>query len=192
LASQGLKMAAAGQLLQENPVKARQLLEQLTAQNEATVAEIRRLVYELRPAALDDLGLVGAVRDYASSLNSADRDSPRLHVEIQAPAGDLPSLPAAIEVAAYRISTEALTNIARHAQARRASACFSLEESNRVRKLHLEIVDDGIGLPENHKSGVGLISMQERAEELGGNLVIESSARQGTHITADLPLVEAA
>src|SRR5690606_23164784 len=145
---------AAVQLLQEHPLKARRLLEELAAQNEATVAEIRRLIYELRPATLDDLGLVGAVRAYASSLGGGAQEAARLHVEIRAPAGDLPSLPAAIEVAAYRISTEALTNIARHAQARRVSVSFSLDESKRIQKLHVEIVDDGIGLPQNHKSGV--------------------------------------
>jgi signal transduction histidine kinase len=192
LASQGLKMAAVGQLLQEDPVKARQLLEELTAQNEATVAEIRRLVYELRPTALDDLGLVGAVRDYASSLKSGAQDSPRLHVEVQAPAGDLPSLPAAIEVAAYRISTEALTNIARHAQARRAAVSFGLVSGHPTRNLHLEIIDDGIGLPKDYSAGIGLISMRERAEEVGGNFLIDSSPGQGTRVVANLPLPEAA
>ena len=190
LASQGLKMAAASQLLQEDPVKARLLLEELAAQNAATVAEIRRLVYELRPAALDDLGLVGAVRDYASGLKGGAQDSSRLKVDVQAPAGGLPTLPAAIEVAVYWIATEGLTNIARHARARHAEVSFVLNAAKHTRKLHLEIVDDGIGLPENHRSGIGLISMRERAEEVGGNLVVESSPRQGTRVVADLPLVD--
>ncbi len=191
LASQGLKMAAAGQLLQVNPAAARRLLEELTAQNEATVAEIRRLVYELRPAALDDLGLEGAVRDYASDLKSGARDSPRLHVDVHAPVGGLPPLPAAIEVAVYRISTEALTNVARHAQARRAVVSFSLASANHDRKLHLEITDDGNGLPADCRSGIGLISMRERAEEVGGRLLVESSPGQGTRVLAELPVAEA-
>lgn len=190
LASQGLKMAAASQLLQDNPDKARQLLEELAAQNEATVAEIRRLVYELRPAALDDLGLVGAVCDYASGLKAGARNSPRLQVDVQAPADGLRPLPAAIEVAAYRISTEALTNVARHAQARCATVSFALVAANDVRTLHVEIVDDGIGLPGDHRAGIGLISMRERAEEVGGNFLIESPPRKGTRVVADLPLVE--
>lgn len=190
LASLGLKMAAAGRLIHYNPDKARQLLEELAAQNEATVAEVRRLIYELRPAALDNLGLVGAVRDYASDLKGGAPDSPRLQVEIMAPAAGLPSLSAAIEVAAYRIATEALTNVARHAQARHVAVSFSLSASNGLRKLHLEIVDDGIGLPVEHRSGIGLISMKERAEEMGGNFLIESSAREGVRVVADLPLTE--
>jgi len=190
LASQGLKMAAVAELLQEDPAMAQQLLEELAVQNEATVAEIRRLVYELRPAALDDLGLVGAVRDYASALRSSAQNSPHLQVDVKTPDGELPDLPAAIEVAAYRISIEALTNVARHARAHRVEVSFDLEATNHIRKLHLEIVDDGIGLPEDHQSGVGLISMHERAEELGGHLVIESAVQRGTRVTADLPLVE--
>jgi len=192
LASQGLKMAAVGQLLQEDPVRVRQLLEELTTQNEVTVAEIRRLVYALRPPALDDLGLVSAVRDYASGLKSGARDSPRLHVAVQAPADGLPPLPAAIEVAAYRIAVEALTNVARHARARHATLAFTLLSANQVRKLQLTIQDDGIGLPEEHKSGVGLISMRERADEVGGSLLFESSPGQGTRVVAHLPLVEVA
>lgn len=190
LASQGLKMAAVSQLIDDDPDKARQLLEALAAQNEATVAEIRRLVYELRPAALDDLGLVGAVRDFATGLKGGTQASPRLKVDVQAPAGGLPTLPAAIEVAAYRIATEGLTNIARHARARHAEVSFVLSVANHTRKLHLEIIDDGIGLPESPRAGVGLISMRERAEEVGGHLLIESSPGQGTHVVADLPLVD--
>jgi two-component system NarL family sensor kinase len=192
LASQGLKMAAVSQLIDDDPDKAQQLLEELAAKNEITVAEIRRLVYELRPAVLDDLGLVGAVQDYASGLKGGTQNSPRLKVDVQASAEGLPSLPAAVEVAAYRISTEALTNVARHAQARHAKVSFVLNSTNRAQKLHLEIVDDGIGLPENQKSGIGLISMRERAEEVGGNFLVKSSLGQGTRVVADLPLVEVA
>ncbi len=190
LASQGLKMAAVTQLLHDDPAKAQRLLEELIARNESTVAEVRRLVYELRPASLDDLGLVGAVRDYASGLKGGAKDAPRLRADVQVPSGGLPSLPAAIEVAAYRISTEALTNVARHARARQARVSFTLNGSNHSRKLHLEIVDDGIGLPASQRSGIGLISMRERAEEVGGQLLIESFPGQGTRVVADLPLVD--
>ena len=190
LASQGLKMAAVSKLLQDNPATAQRLLEELTVQNEMTVAEIRRLVYDLRPAALDDLGLVEAVRDYASGLGVGSQVSPRLQVDVQAPGAGLRSLPAAIEVAAYRIATEALTNVARHARARRAAVSFSLVSANHSQELHLEIADNGIGLTGDHRSGIGLISMRERAEELGGNFIIESSPGQGTRVIADLPLAK--
>ena len=192
LASQGLKMAAASQLLQDSPDEARRLLEELAVQNEATVAEIRRLVYELRPAALDDMGLVGAVGDYASGLGGGAHNNRRLRVDVQASADSLPPLPAAIEVAAYRIVTEALTNVARHAQARRAAVSFTLLSANHSQQLHLEIVDDGIGLPDDHRAGIGLISMRERAVEVGGHFLVESSPGRGTRVVADLPLAEIA
>ncbi|MDX1615607.1 MAG: histidine kinase [Candidatus Promineifilaceae bacterium] len=192
LASQGLKIAAASQLLQENPARAQSLLEELADQNEATVTEIRRLVYDLRPAALDDLGLVGAVREYASALRDDGLDSPRLQVEVRAPGDGLPPLPAAIEVAAYRISTEALTNVARHAQARRTAVTFTVFSSNHEQELQLEIVDDGLGLPVEHRSGVGLVSMRERAEEVGGDFLIDSPPGRGTRVLARLPLAEEA
>ncbi|HSG14800.1 MAG TPA: histidine kinase [Anaerolineae bacterium] len=190
LASQGLKMAAVSQLLQDDPAKSRQLLEELAVQNQATVAEIRRLVYELRPAALDHLGLVAAVRDYASGLKGGAQDSPRLKTDVHAPVGGLPLLPAAIEVAAYRISIEALTNVARHARARQAKVSFALNAANHTRSLHLEIMDDGVGMQEGQRAGIGLISMRERAEEIGGNLLIESFAGRGTRVVANLPLVD--
>ncbi len=191
LASQGLKIAAVAQLLEDDPLQAQVLLEELAAQNEATVAEIRRLVYELRPAALDDLGLVGAVRDYASGLRGGPQDSRRVRVEVQAQAATLTGLPAAIEVAAYRIATEALTNIARHARARQARVSLAVMADNRGRRLHLEIVDDGIGLPAAHRAGIGLISMRERAEEVGGRFHLGSTPGRGTREVADLPLGEA-
>ncbi len=132
---------------------------------------------------------MAAVRDYATGLKVSARFSTQLKVDVQTPTGDLPSLPAAIEVAAYRISTEGLTNINRHAQARHAVVSFALDAGNPTRNLHLEIADDGVGFKENHRSGVGLISMYERAEEVGGKLFIESSPGKGTRIIADLPLV---
>ena len=94
----------------------------------------------------------------------------------------LPALPAAVEVAAYRISQEALANVARHAQAHICRIHLWLDDA-----LHLLITDDGIGLPEKHRSGVGLLSMRERAEELGGSCSIESTGSLGTCVSALLP-----
>ena len=67
---------------------------------------------------------------------------------------------------------------------------FAVASGNPVQNLHVEIVDDGIGLPRDHKTGIGLVSMRERAEEVGGHFLIESSSGQGTRVVAELPLAE--
>ena len=190
LASQGLKMAAAAQLMKDSPAEAQRLLEELAAQNEAAVAEIRRLVYNLRPAALDDLGLVGAVRDYAAGLQAGAGENGKLQIEVEAPQAGLPPLPAAVEAAAYRIAVEALTNVARHAQAGRSAVSFALKGSGPGQILQVEITDNGVGLPPDGKKGVGLISMRERAEEVGGSLFIQSAPGRGSRVLARLPLMD--
>ena len=178
LASLTLKLDAARNLLGHDPTEAEQLLVDLKAQVQAAIADIRRLVYELRPPALDELGLVGALREHAVSHSTAD--GPRISVEALE---SLPPLPAAVEVAAYRIALEALTNVARHAQAQECVIRLALDDA-----LQLEITDDGIGLPKGYQAGVGLTSMRERAAELGGACVIEARPEGGTRVLARLPL----
>lgn len=95
----------------------------------------------------------------------------------------MPRLPAAIEVPAYHIALEAVTNAIRHAQARHCAVMVDAQDG----RLHLTISDDGRGLPTNYQPGIGLASMQERAEELGGSCQIESSENGGTRVTAVLP-----
>jgi signal transduction histidine kinase len=187
LASQGLKLAAARQLLGRDPAAADLLLAQVMSQNESTVADVRRLVYALRPPALDELGLVEAIRDHALGLDCDASLVEALYIQVEPPAQGLPPLTAAVEVAAYRIALEALTNVTRHAYARRCLIRFSLETSSRPVVLLLEILDDGVGLPENPRSGVGLSSMRERAEEVGGSISIERAAGGGTRVVARLP-----
>jgi signal transduction histidine kinase len=109
-----------------------------------------------------------------------------LRVVVDAPE-QLPPLPAAVEVAAYRIALEALTNVVRHAQAHTCCIRLSLADA-----LQLEITDDGRGLPAEVRAGVGLTSMQERAAELGGTWSIERLAEHGTRVLARLPLAEVA
>jgi|GEM_PF-90124 len=186
LASQGLKLAAAKHLVDSNPAEARSLLDQMMAQNETTVAEIRRLVYNLRPPALDERGLVEAVRDVVSGLDGSSAGSNGLCIEVESSSADLPALPAAVEVAAYRIALEALTNVTRYAEAQNCTIRFALENG----LLRVEVADDGVGFPESVKPGVGLRSMRERAEELGGMLTIQSGIEDGTRIVAELPIVE--
>jgi signal transduction histidine kinase len=188
LASLAHKHDAARDLLVEDPVAADALLNELKAKTRETISDIRRLVYDLRPPALDQLGLISAIREQAANhgLRTEERtnNTNGITFSIEAPE-HLPPLPAAVEVAAYRIAQEALTNVARHAQAARTcSARLSLDND----ELRLEIVDDGAGLPTDCRAGVGLISMRERAAELGGTCVVVPALSGGTRVTAHLPL----
>jgi signal transduction histidine kinase len=184
LASVGLKVAAAKQLLRHDTDSVASLLDQVLAQNQETVREVRRLVYDLRPPVLDERGLAEAIR--AHLLNS---QSGGLQIEVgELPIG-LPPLPAAVEVAAYRIALEALTNVIRHAQAGHCTIRFAQIGNGGTTALQIEIVDDGIGLPRELRVGVGLRSMRERAEELGGTYVLESGMGGGTRVCVKIPLI---
>ncbi len=144
LASQGLKIAAVSHLLDSEPEGARKLLEYLARQNEATVAEFRRPVYDLRAPELDELGLAGAVREYATGLNVRTEDGTRLRVDVRQADEGFARLPADIEVAAYRIATEALTNVMRHARAHHCTVTLRID-SGRNSSLFLEIADHALG-----------------------------------------------
>jgi signal transduction histidine kinase len=187
LASQGLKLAAVKQLLENNPTAAIPLLDQVMTQNQSTVGEVRRLVYGLRPPALDELGLVAALRDYVAGMDGKST----LQIEVIEPPQGLPPLSAAVEVAAYRIILEALTNVIRHAQAQHCTIQLSLDQTASAAALQVEIRDDGIGLPGTPRAGVGTRSMRERAEELGGTCIIESGKGNGTHVCVKIPFSEA-
>ncbi|MBE2198728.1 MAG: sensor histidine kinase [Anaerolinea sp.] len=180
LASQTFAIDAILDLLENNPTEAARLLHALKAQNQATVTEIRRLVYALRPPALDELGLAGALQAHTAQLHNPHS----LQIQIVARPEPLPPLSAAVEVAAYRIALEAMTNAARHAQAHNCVVHLQAEDL----RFTLSVVDDGRGLEPNGRTGVGFHSMRERAEELGGRLSIESGEKGGTRVTAVLPL----
>jgi signal transduction histidine kinase len=180
LAALGLKLETARNRLRPDP-QADALLADLAERTQAAVADIRRLVYALRPQALDELGLVGALRQVASgapALRSGGRG-----VELEAP-DRLPPLPAAVEVATYRIAQEALTNVVRHSYAQTCTIRLQLAGGG----LRLSIDDDGTGLPADRRVGVGLTSMRERAEELGGTFGIEPRPGGGTCVQVLLPL----
>jgi signal transduction histidine kinase len=108
-------------------------------------------------------------------------------VILDAPDEDLADLPAAAEVACYRIVTEALTNVTRHAHASRCSVRIQLDHD-----LDVDVSDDGVGLPDGWRTGVGIASMRERVAELGGTLVIEPCLPHGTRISARLPAQDSA
>lgn len=154
------------------------LFADLVSRTQDAVADIRRLVYALRPPALDELGLAGALGEVAAQYQSGE-----LRMSVEAPC-PLPALPAAVEVAAYRIGQEALANVVRHAA---AHTCVLRLDMDRT-ALCLEIVDDGRGFPAELRAGVGLASMRERAAELGGSCAIESVSSGGTRVRARLPL----
>jgi signal transduction histidine kinase len=156
--------------------RANALLGSATEQVQAMIGEIRRLIYDLRPPALDELGLVDSLRGIASR-----QTPPATTVTVDTPDA-LPPLPAAVEVAAYRIVQEALTNVARHADAQFCSVRLSVQPD----ALLVEISDDGQGI-DGHRIGVGLHAMQERAAELGGICRITSARGRGTIVAARLP-----
>lgn len=183
LAGFTLTVGAARNLLARDPTTADVLLADLGTAIEAAVGDIRRLVYNLRPPALDDLGLAGALRARAVQY-SAPPGTEGLTVGVEVPE-DLPALSAAVEVAAYRIAEEALTNVVRHAEAQRCLIRLTMGEG-----LCLEIADDGMGLPAEHRAGVGLRSMHERAAELGGTCLVAAAHTGGTRVVARLPLTE--
>ncbi|MBV9229576.1 MAG: hypothetical protein JOZ18_09715 [Chloroflexi bacterium] len=179
LGSLPLQLDTARNLYKSDPPAADALLVDLKAQVQSAIADIRRLVYELRPPTLDELGLVSALREQVTRYRKPD-----LSITLNAPE-QLPPLPAAVEVVIYRIAQEALTNMVRHAHAQRCS--LSLEVTNCV---CLEVRDDGQGLPADYRIGVGLTSMRERAAELGGTCAIEPVEAGGTRVLVQLPLPE--
>ncbi len=165
-------------LIRTDPDAAEQLVAQLRADTVVAIEEIRRMVYAMRPPALDELGLVPALRQQTVGLRN--RDGEPVAVDVTAPE-DFPDLPAAVEVAAYRIVTEALTNVARHSTS--ASASVRLDPA--VDGLHVEVTDRGSSGA--WRPGVGLSSMRERATELGGTLEA-GPGPGGGRVAALLPL----
>jgi two-component system, NarL family, sensor kinase len=161
---------------------ARDLLDGLRADATAAISDIRRLVYGLRPPALDDLGLVGSLREQAAGL--ALRPDGRVEIILNAP-DTMPALPAAVEVAAYRVVTEAVTNAVRHAGASRIEIVLALDGAA---GLSVEVRDDGTGPAPCWQPGVGVTSMRERAAELGGWCRFEPGPDGGSRVTAMLPL----
>lgn len=160
------------------------LLADLEKELQVAIRDVRTLVYDLRPAALDDLGLISAVREHANNLARRSAATTRpMQVSLDAPEA-LGPLPAAVEVAAYRVALEALTNVARHAQASTCSVRLREDDG-----LEVTVADDGIGLNEQHRSGIGLQSMHDRVTELGGSFRIESRPGR-TEVRAWFPLLE--
>ena len=194
LASQTLTLDAIAKMMRTDPDQAEALLRSVREQTQQAVGAIRELVYGLRPPALDDVGLDNAIRQVADRMPRV-QGAPRIVVQTL---DDVPALPAAVEVAAYRIAQEALTNVVKHARATECQVRLCLDEPEpdargtrtalRPRFFRLEIADNGVGIAADRLPGVGLQSMRERAEELGGRVSIEHNTDRGTCICAMLPL----
>jgi two-component system NarL family sensor kinase len=176
-----LNADAARRLVPADPDRAVALLADLRAQTTAAIDDIRRLVNELRPPALDGLGLAGALREHAATLAGRPDDRP-LRIDVE-PAEPLGPLPAAVEVAAYRIATEALTNVVRHSRATRATVTLRVDPAAFTLTVH----DNGADGTASWHPGVGLTSMTERAAELGGHCVAGPSA-DGGRVRVTIPL----
>lgn len=184
LSSLQLQLGLLWNLAQKNPQQAQQMIAEMRTDLQEATAEIRRLVYDLRPPMLDELGLAGA-------LQNIKFPDPEACFEVHIPA-DLPRLSAALEVAIYRIASEAVHNVVKHA---RAKAC-AIEIAVQAGQLTLSVRDDGRFAAgdttngEDRRVGLGLRSMRERAAELGGDLVVQSCEGGGTCVTATFPIKE--
>jgi signal transduction histidine kinase len=175
LAAAGLTAATAADLVERDPIRSERLLGDLQRTLRAAIGDIRAIVEELRPPALDELGLMQALRERVSELGHA------IDIEVRGP-DDLPTLPAAVEVAAYRICQEALMNVLKHSGTRHALVTVAIDDG-----LSLVVEDEGRGLGHRKPGGVGLASMRERAAELGGRCTLEEPATGGTRVSTWLP-----
>lgn len=174
LAGVGFRLESARLQVAGDPLAAAENLAAAGAQVRDVVADVRRLVHDLRPPALDDRGLVGALDQLAGAQP----------FEAVVEADALPALPAAVEVAAYRIAAEALTNAARHAEAGRCVVRLAASDG----RLLVEVSDDGRGIAPDRQAGVGLLPLRERAAELGGTSEVTCPPGGGTRVRAWLPL----
>jgi len=191
-----LKLDTVRRLLRTDPARAEEIVLGAKADVAGAMADVRRLVHDLRPPALDEFGLAGALEQQAQRFrreHGADgADGLRVDIDVDLETADLERadlrdldgrLPAAVEVAAYRIVSEALTNVTRHAHATWCAVRVQRLDGDLV----VEIADDGRGVDADSPMGVGLLSMEERAGELGGSCAVLPRPGGGTLVRAVLP-----
>lgn len=174
LAGTALQLESLARRLEDDPQLARRALD-LRDGLRGTVTDLRTLVHGLRPPVLDQRGLGGALRQLV-----AGHDTPVCEAAVD----DLGTPHAAIEVTAYAIASEAFSNALRHSAASRIRLDATVEDG----WLVLSVADNGIGLPGRVRAGVGMVSMRERAAEVGGRLELLPTPGGGTTVRASLPL----
>lgn len=163
-----------------DPELASQALRRVADAVRESLDEVRRIARELRPEALDDLGLVNALIALCSRVDA--QDGPRVRRELQ---GKLPSLSPDVELVVYRVAQEGLTNALRHADARSASVSLKADAET----VTLRVADDGKGMPAQLPGDTaGIAGMRERALLVGGRLSIESRPEQGTEVRLTIPV----
>jgi signal transduction histidine kinase len=182
LAALILKIDTAQNRLALDPL-AGELLSDLAVRTRQIVSDVREVVYDLRPPILDGLGLVAAIQELAARNTEITPGS--LQIQVKVP-DSLPTLPAAVEVALYRIGQEALANVVQHSGARNCTVWLRVDEAES--QIYLEICDDGKGFVPERRKNVGLFSMVERAVEIGGTCTIESEPAGGVAVRVWLPI----
>ncbi|MBW5445485.1 hypothetical protein GE107_05340 [Cohnella sp. CFH 77786] len=180
IAGMMLRTEEALQLHESHPALSKQALEAVRSQMKSSIADIRRLVYALRPPSLDEFGLAFALEELAGQLSDQS-----IRVSLELPERELEFHPA-VEAAVYRIVQEALTNALRHSGAEHCRIRLECGDG----AVLVSIRDDGSGLPANLKPGIGIRSMKERAEELGGICVLRSVSGEGTEIDVRIPAAD--
>ncbi|ETK36853.1 hypothetical protein MPTA5024_06580 [Microbispora sp. ATCC PTA-5024] len=181
LAALALQVDRGRRLVDTDPDGAKQVMGELSGRIRGTVENVRAIVNDLRPPPLDDLGLAGALTELGRGF-AGD-----LAVEVEAPP-DLPALPPPVELAAYRIAAEAMTNAVRHAMASRCTVSLRTGDAPEPCVLELRVDDDGVGVGSPSRHGFGLASMRRRSEELNGSFELLDDAGTGTHLVVRLPL----
>lgn len=178
-----IKMQAEGGavVVRRDATRAVGIMDRLVVALESTITDVRRIVYDLQPPVLDALGLVGALRERATAFSGGNAGGLHVTVTEEGPVGDLP---AAVELAAYRIACEALANVVRHAGAGHCLITLTRDPG----QLCLRVADDGHGTMPQAAPGIGTASMMERAGELGGACTFTSTEGAGTTVLARLPI----
>jgi signal transduction histidine kinase len=179
----GLGLRSVATAYQSNPQKAENNLRQLESLVDRALDELQRLIADLRPSHLDDLGLPAALRWYAAEIHK--RANLPVHIEIR---GEGQELPQPVNLVLFRVAQEALTNVVRHARARHVWVRVRLSEA----EARVEVEDDGVGFevdqasPPDHPAW-GMLGMRERTSLLGGRLELRSSPGRGTTVSVTIP-----